>query len=147
MTSSASIVPIHFRYAVYTLCNTTLLATEILPLFVRHSSSQNHTSPSTGLSTTQVRWNSTEEVSIDPIRVTPICLPVNRTPLLYTSLRNQLHEGLRSDSHCSPHLRGPRRSAHVAELYVSVCPRHLSLPMSNDRPIARFELRMRVAWR
>ena len=30
------------------------------PLFVQHSSSQNHTSTSTGLSSTQVRWNCTE---------------------------------------------------------------------------------------
>ena len=28
---------------------------------------------------------------------------------------------------------GPRRSAHVAELYVSDCPWHLSLPMSHDQ--------------
>ena len=62
------------------------------------------------------------EVNIDPILVTPICLPVNCTPLLYTSLKNQPYEGLRSDSHCSPQLQGPCRSAHVAELYVSVCP-------------------------
>ena len=29
--------------------------------FVRHSSSQNHTSPSTGFSSTQVRWNCIEK--------------------------------------------------------------------------------------
>ena len=48
------------------------------------------------------------EVSTDPILVTPICLPVNHTPLLYTSLKNKPYEGLHSDSHCSPHLQGPR---------------------------------------
>jgi hypothetical protein len=81
-------------------------------------------------------------VSIDPILVTPICLPVNRTPLLYTSLKNQPYEGLHSDLHCSPRLHNPRRSAHIAKLYILLCPQHLSLPMSNDQPIAHFELRM-----
>jgi hypothetical protein len=50
------------------------------------------------------------EVRSDPILVTT-CLPVNRTPLPRTSLKNQLYEGLHSDSHCSPHLQRSRQSA------------------------------------
>ena len=64
----------------------------------------------------------------DPILVTPICLPVNCTPLLYTALKNQPYEGLCSDSHSSPHLQGPRQSL-------------------NDQLIAHSELQMRVSFR
>ena len=84
------------------------------------------------------------EVSIDSILVIPICLPVNCTPLLYTSLKNQPYKGLHSDLYCSPYLQGSCRSAHIAKLYVLVCLQHLSLPMSNDRLVGCFELWMRV---
>ena len=151
MTSSALIVPSYFRYctiAVHILCNTTLLATEtaVRAAFVITEPHLTFNWPLKHTGEMELHREGVE-VSMDPILVTPICLPVNRTPLLYTSLKNQPYEGLHSDSHCSPHLQGPHRSACIAKLYVSVCPRHLSLPMLNDRPIACFELQMRVSLR
>ena len=135
--------PLHFRYskiAVHALCNTMLLDMETI-VCVAFVITEPHPTFNWPLKHTGEMELHREgvKVSSDPILT---CLPVNRTPLPYTSLTNQPYEGLHSGSHCSPRLQGPRRSAHVAELYVSVCPWHLSLPMSNDRPIARFELRM-----
>src|ERR1700683_2385447 len=76
-------------------------------LFVWHSSSQNQTVPSTGLSRTQVRWNCSVEVSSNPISITTTYLPVNCTPLPCNSLDHQTYEGPHSEWHCTPRLQGP----------------------------------------
>ena len=148
MTLSALIVPLYFRYCtivLHILCNTTLLAMEtaVHAAFVITEPHLTFNWPLKHTGEMELHREGVK-VSSDPILVTLTCLPVNHTPLPYTSLTNQPYEVLHSGSHCSPHLQGPRRFARTAELYVLVCPRHQSLPMSNDRPVAGFELRIRL---
>ena len=120
MTSSASIVPLYFRYSTIkhdASCYGSFTAVHVAFIITEPHLTFNWPLKYTG--EMELRREGVE-VSIDPILVTPICLPVNRTPLLYTSLKNQPYEGLHSGSHCSPCLQGPCQSAHV--LYILVYP-------------------------
>ena len=119
MTLSALIVPLYFRYCtivLHILCNTTLLAMEtaVHAAFVITEPHLTFNWPLKHTGEMELHREGVK-VSSDPILVTLTCLPVNHTPLPYTSLTSQPYEGLHSGSHCSPHLQGSCRFACAAK--------------------------------